>query len=245
MNESTLTQLKIIVERAVRPVRASAGRKRKMREELLSHVVGVFEEETKLGDEQAALARTQARFGQADELMGQLQASVPPSDRYERFAENLIGGPGQSAPRLAARFAVAFGAIGFFPFGITILNYNQLPPATRVLTLFCYLSPPLFAAFLAICGTLLIQGMRQVLFGPAGRSWLRAGLVAAAAWIVIPVTTFALGLAVTVDIQSTLWEFVVPLLPINLLAPVALVALVYAFKSDYRHELEWARLDIN
>ena len=245
MNESTLTQLKIIVERAVRPVRASAARKRKMREELLAHVVGVFEEETKLGDEQAALARTQARFGQAAELKGQLQASVPPSDRVERFAENLFGGPSQSALRLAARFAVAFGALGFVPFGITILNYNQLPAAERVLTLFFYLWPPLFAAFLAFCGTLLIQGMRQALFGPAGRSWLRAGLVAAAAWIVIPVTTFALGLAVTVDIQRILWEFVVPLLPINLLAPVALVALVYAFKSDYRHEREWARLDIN
>ena len=41
MNESTLTQLKIIVERAVRPVRASISRKRKMREELLAHVSGV------------------------------------------------------------------------------------------------------------------------------------------------------------------------------------------------------------
>ena len=44
MNESTLTRLKIVVERAVRPVRASTARKRKMREELLAHVVGVFEE---------------------------------------------------------------------------------------------------------------------------------------------------------------------------------------------------------
>ena len=55
MNESTLTELKIIVERAVRPVRASTSRKRKMREELLAHVSGVFEEEeAKLGDGQAA-----------------------------------------------------------------------------------------------------------------------------------------------------------------------------------------------
>ena len=43
MNESTLTQLKIVVERAVRPVRASFARKRKVREELLAHVSGVFE----------------------------------------------------------------------------------------------------------------------------------------------------------------------------------------------------------
>ena len=64
MNESTLTQLKIIVERAVRPVEASIARKRKMREELLAHVVGVFEEEsTKLADERTALERTALRFG--------------------------------------------------------------------------------------------------------------------------------------------------------------------------------------
>ena len=45
MNESTLTRLKIIVERAVRPVRASVSCKHKMREELFAHVIGVFEEE--------------------------------------------------------------------------------------------------------------------------------------------------------------------------------------------------------
>jgi hypothetical protein len=64
INESTLTQLKIIVEREVRPIRASTSRKGKMREELLAHVVGVFEEESaKLGDERTALERTALRFG--------------------------------------------------------------------------------------------------------------------------------------------------------------------------------------
>src|SRR5262245_27787122 len=121
MNESTLTQMKILVERAVRPLRASAACKRKMREELLAHVVGVFEEEAKLGDEPAALARTQERFGQAAELTGQLQASVPPSDRVERFAENLFGGSGESVLRLAARFAALCGAAGFVILGIAIL----------------------------------------------------------------------------------------------------------------------------
>jgi hypothetical protein len=55
MNESTLTQLKIVVERAVRPIRASMSRKRKMREELMAHVSAVFEEEAaRLDNEQAA-----------------------------------------------------------------------------------------------------------------------------------------------------------------------------------------------
>ena len=46
MNESSLTGLKIIVERTVRPVCASTSRKQKMREELLAHVSAVFEEES-------------------------------------------------------------------------------------------------------------------------------------------------------------------------------------------------------
>ena len=59
MNGLTLTRLKVLVERAVRPVRASASRKRLMREELLAHVTAVFEEElARLADEQAALERT-------------------------------------------------------------------------------------------------------------------------------------------------------------------------------------------
>jgi ATP-dependent Clp protease ATP-binding subunit ClpC len=80
MNESTLTQLKTLVERAIRPVRASMSRKRKMQEELLAHVTTVFEEEARLGDEQAALERTAQRFGNPSELTGQLQQSVPTSD---------------------------------------------------------------------------------------------------------------------------------------------------------------------
>ena len=55
MNENTLIQLKTLVERAVRPVRAGTSCKRRMREELLAHVSGVFEEEfSALGDEQAS-----------------------------------------------------------------------------------------------------------------------------------------------------------------------------------------------
>ncbi len=247
MNESTLTRLKVIVERAVRPVRASAARRRKMREELLAHVVGVFEEEAKLGDDQAALARTQERFGQAAELTGQLQASVPPSDRAERLAEDFFGGSGQSALRLAVRFAAAFGALSFVPLGITVLIHGLRGQGSEWLTVARVpsLLAPLLTAFLSFCGTLLIHGMRQALFGPAGRSWVRAGLVAVAAWLLVPVSSFALCLAVTADIQGSLWEIVVPLLPSNVLAPLALVAVTYLVNSEWRQDREWARLNID
>ena len=110
MHESSVTQLKIIVERAVRTVRASTSRKWKMREELLAHVVGVFEEEAaKPGDHQTALERTARRFGNPAEVTGQLQGSIPASDRIVRFCE---GRPGEPVLRGALRLAWFTGAAG-------------------------------------------------------------------------------------------------------------------------------------
>ena len=92
MNESTLTQLKIIVERAVRPVRASTLRKRKMREELLAHVSGVFEEESaRLGDDRAALERTALRFGNPAEVTASCKNRSRPA--------TASGGSGKAGPK--------------------------------------------------------------------------------------------------------------------------------------------------
>ena len=77
MNDVTLKDLKIVVERAVRPVRATLARKRRMREELLAHLVSIFEEEAEnLGDDRAALLAAKKRFGDPKELTGQLQETV-------------------------------------------------------------------------------------------------------------------------------------------------------------------------
>ena len=118
MNESTLTQLKIIVERAIRPVRASMSCKRKMREELLAHVNGVFEEEfSQLDDEHTALERTALRFGNPSEVTGQLQESVPAGDGISRFFE---GRPGESMIWGVLRFVLGLGAVGLVIFGAAL-----------------------------------------------------------------------------------------------------------------------------
>jgi hypothetical protein len=118
MNDSTLTQLKIIVERAVRPVRASTSRKRKTREELLAHVSGAFEgESAQLGDDRAALERTALRFGNPAEVTAQLQESVPASDGITRFWE---GRPDASTLRAALRLAWMFEAFVLFICGAVL-----------------------------------------------------------------------------------------------------------------------------
>lgn len=109
MNESTVTQLKILVERAVRPVRASIFRKRKMREELLAHVSGVFEQESaRLDNDQAALERTALRFGDLGEVTIELQQSVPASDGIRRFLE---GRPEESIFQGGSRLAWVTGVL--------------------------------------------------------------------------------------------------------------------------------------
>ncbi len=103
MNDVILKELKIVVERAVRPVRATVARKRKMREELLAHLVSIFEEEARHGDEQAALEEAKRRFGDPRELTTQLQQAVPRWDRCRSILESMGCEPGESAWHLAAR----------------------------------------------------------------------------------------------------------------------------------------------
>jgi ATP-dependent Clp protease ATP-binding subunit ClpC len=176
MNESTLTPLKIIVERAVRPLRASISRKRKMREELLAHVVGVFEEEAaRLGDEQAAVEQTAVRFGDSAEVTSRLQESVPAGDRVGRFFE---GRPGEAALWVPIRLAcwasawagVAVCAVLFLADWVTLL-----PREAMIIFGAVFLALPVYffsVAFLTDC-------IEKGVYDPAGVSRLRLALSAA------------------------------------------------------------------
>lgn len=101
MNQSTLIRLKILVERAVRPVRTSLSRKRKMREELLAHSTAVYEAERDGQDEQTALKATIRRFGDPAQLVSELQDAVP---RHEGLYYWLDRQLGWRAPESAAKY---------------------------------------------------------------------------------------------------------------------------------------------
>jgi hypothetical protein len=119
MNESDLIQLKIIVERAVRPLRASSGRKQKIREELLGHVRDVFDEEfTRPNDGGSPLDRTVRRFGNPAELTVHLQRSIPAFDGIVRYLE---GPPDQSTLHSALRFVAIELAIAWAALAVAFL----------------------------------------------------------------------------------------------------------------------------
>jgi hypothetical protein len=241
MNESTLTQLKIIVERAVRPVRASTSRKRKMREELLAHVTAVFEEESKLGDESAALERTAQRFGTPVELTHQLQAALPTGDTAAWFIEALIGFPPRApALRQAARHGLLTSAILAAAVVIMFVVMGRWSEWLTLERLPAVLTP-LYMGVLMFCATLLGRCMSSALFGPNGRDWPRVIALGVAAWLLVPGVTVAWCFMFTGDFVSSLHE-VAPLLLPGFLAPPALLIAVGACISEIRHHEEWARL---
>lgn len=151
MNKSTHTHLKIMVERVVRPVPAGTARKRRMREELLAHVTAVFEEEAaRLGDVQAALKRTEERFGNPDELTGQLLKSVPAKDFSDRFMAAIV--------LLTVIWLALFGAAEF-----AVLS-----------------GPSLVQSCLFVVGVIYLADLlRRTLNRPVGRSGRRAISIAA------------------------------------------------------------------
>jgi hypothetical protein len=176
MNESTLTQLKIIIERAVRPVRASTSCKRKMREELLAHVVGVLEEEAaRLSDERAALERAALRFGNPAEVTSRLQEAVPAGDRIARFFE---GRPGETAlwvPLRIAYWAVAWELIGFAAIWFAADWVALLPREAMIIFGYGFLAPPVYFFGVAF----LTDWIEKGAYGPAGVSRPRVALSAA------------------------------------------------------------------
>ena len=184
MNDSTLTGLKIIVERAVRPVRASTARKRRMREELLAHVVGVFEEESaRLGDERAVVERTALRFGNPAEVTRELQESVPGRDAVRRYWE---GRPGEPAWRTAIRFAWVSGTFAWVVAvsilavaSFTVMSVGAWPREALVVSLCAVLTIPAWLSGLVF----LTSFMAKALYGPAGRSWLKVALLVAGSWL--------------------------------------------------------------
>jgi hypothetical protein len=237
MNEATLTRLKIVVERAVRPVRASTSRKGKMREELLAHVVGVFDEESaKLGDERTAVERTALRFGTPAELTRQLQESVPARDAVRRSCE---GRPGEPAWRTAIRFAWVSGtfALVFVVFFLAVASFTvgSVDAWSReaLLSSVCVvLTIPAWLSGLVV----LTSFMEKALFGQAGRSWLKVALLVAGSWLFM-----LLWLAAW---SWPIWsaKCVLAFFPI---VPLHACVLAQSSLSRRRYQEEWGHLPID
>jgi hypothetical protein len=259
MNEPTLTQLKVVVERAVRPVRAGARRKDRMREELLAHLTGIYDQEhARLGDERAARDEAVRRFGAPADLTRGLQEALTRGDRLTYFVERWIGWrPKEPAARHTLRLAVTvlalLAALGLasVAFWLTerLVKQRGVGPLPQMLLI--------QASWLAIVtGGVFLLGllyfkMRDALCGGPGasRSLLRAsaygalfGLVALASvsgmLLVFGVLAWPSGALLSLEALDPWWYVLAVASP--LLA--ALYALLHG-PTEVRHA-EWACLDI-
>jgi hypothetical protein len=247
-----MKELMVHVERAVRAVRASPARKRRMRQELLAHLTALVEEEkARGGDEGQALARALQRFGDPAGLSRDLEASVP---RLERWLSRLLfRGAGESGLRYAARIA-ALGAATVFV-GLNLLPLILVAVGVKwsdarvglavlgVITGYVFLS------------VLLCHGVYRELAGrPGAASLLRAAAYGVGA--MLAGVALIAGNSVAQP-ENPLWDFILryPGNPLALIAgiwfasiPLALalvaVLITHIERAMARGQGDWASLEI-
>ena len=166
-----LAQMKI-VERIVRPVRASTPRKRKMREELAAHLSAIYDQELAAShNPTAALEAAARRLGDPTELARELEDALPYHERISSLVERCFA---WRAPESLAHFAVRQGVLTFYILAVVfpplaaavVLRYGWIPDTktfVRVLTSILAISPP---AQTALCWATL--KMRNTLWGVFG-----------------------------------------------------------------------------
>jgi hypothetical protein len=248
MNESTHIQLKILVERAVRPVRAGLRNKQKMREEMLAHVIGVYEEELQeTGNESAALARTAERFGDPSELTDQLQGTVPARDAFDRLLDRVWFRPGEPTLRRAVRHALLLDVIVFLYIAavFAVLHgavADMLGGRWPLAAMTVYTTSVLLAMFFFVVGfTFLAEWLRRVLDGPTGRPWLKILLIAVGSCLLVPGIGFGLWLdGATLNLKDLLL-----VLALGLVVPGMVVHMAKVLAVRLRDHREWTALPLD
>ena len=247
MNDSTLKNLKIVVERAVRPVRATIARKRRMREELLAHLTSIFDEENeKLGDEQAALDRARQRFGDPSDLSGQLQQTVPRWDRFCAILEQFDLQPGESLLHFAGKqLLVMFVAyvvmtvIVAIPSLIVRGRQAELPVVLHIVSV-----AMLFTTAVTVLFLFLPHRIGRYLYGSdSERSMRKAAWYGLASLAFLPAMAFGTYWAATGDLAASLahLRFACLFAPA---APVVLVMIARRMFEEIRYKEEWASLEL-
>ena len=245
MNDAILTELKLVVERVVRPVRATMARKRRMREELLVHLVAIFEEEVqKTVDEQAALEQAKRRIGDPPELSGQLQETVACS-RFLCLLEKLRLERGESLLHFAGKIVLltfllhATVILVLLPLLSIAGRVSEIAMALHVFLVIGIAS----AAFVFVLG-ILANRIPRVAYGRAGeRSMRKTGLYSLASLAVLPLLTFVIYWSLPLDGSAKVFHlqlscFLAPTMPVLFL----LLARKHA--EEFRYEDEWASLEI-
>lgn len=248
MNEQIERELKVVVERAVRPVRASRSRKHRMRQDLLQHLQSAFDEELRQGiDEPQALDRILERFGSTEELSAELQCAVPWNDwlafRIEELSANR---PGEPLVRRAARLAslmFATMAVSLFvvlpPILILQGRQREMQQTWLLGVVICLALTTITFAF-----SLLSEAMRRALYTGKRRSIPRAVLIALVSSVVVPVVAFGAYWLLSGDVRMSLDAAILRTAIAMIVAPIGLVLFARVTADEQRADAEWATLQV-
>jgi hypothetical protein len=238
-----------IVERAVRPVRASIVRKRKMREELFAHLTAIYEQElARLGDPNAAVDEAARRFGEPAELADQLQSALPYYERISYFTEKwvLYRAP-ESVPRYSLRLAgytsFLLAVILSLVTGGVFLRYgwvDDVQTLARVLGAIVLLTPP--AQFVV---TIVYVKIRDALWGAFGsrKSFARALLLSVVIAAVAQAYLMGVAAAARWDLGAAVEAARLSGI-ISLISGIAFVVLAYLSGPSEIRDTQWALLDV-
>lgn len=250
MNESTRKQLQIAVEKAVRPARVGWEHQVRIREELMAHVTGIFEEEWgRLGDEAAAAQQAVRRFGDPAKLTDELNASRSFERRFAYLLERWFG---WRAPESAARytfrlsvriFLTIFALLVVVPITLSLIMGE---PNNRAMAIDGrWVIPCLACAAVFPLGFLYFK-IRDAMFGfGSPRSWPRVASYGA----LFALMVFACGWAsATLGAWSWQegWDLIVPYwLIASLVAPILTIAVAQIRgPAEIRHT-EWSLLQLD
>jgi ATP-dependent Clp protease ATP-binding subunit ClpC len=238
-----------IVERAVRPVRASVVRKRKMREELFAHLTAIYEQElAQLGDPAAALATAERRFGESADLACELDRALPYYERTSQFVERYVL---YRAPETATRYSLRLAGhtlvmllvtLGLV-FGGVWLRYGWTADVQTLLRVFAaivLLTPPAqFAVGLAYIK------MRDALWGAFGNRKSLGRALALAILIAVVAELYLMGVAgvARLDLAAAIDAARLGGM-IAVISAAAFAVLAYLSGPTEIRDTQWALLDI-
>lgn len=244
MNSNLERQLKITVERVVRPVKTWDVRKQVIREELLGHLTAIYREEfERSGDEAGALHAARSRFGAPEELTRELQNGVPRIPRWVEVLNNFFRIDVKGSSRGNALKWTSFWAAELFVLFAACevaAVCKGLSPWPMLLVLLTPLVMMTLIAYVALEGA-----FGAVLNGPEDMSYWRT--VRQTCW-----KLGALGFAYKVVLAAQivpLWErFGVQEAGIVVLSTVMLPAVfllvMWGGRKEFRSQVAWARLDL-
>jgi hypothetical protein len=256
-------ELRKQVERIVRPIRASAWRKVRMREELLAHLTSIYEDELshQKGDQALAIAAAVERFGEPGGLRAELQATVPHVERVLCFPLPVVNSrfrrrPGEAIVNYVKRTAISATVVHalvwlIFVGVIAIIGprraHEAQPGALRLLIAIYVVSFPLLVyGPILLCdqATRAWRRMRDASGGEARRAGLMAaGSLGAIMAIYAGATLIFLTLlcrATTIPIVTDFWFWCITAVASLIGLPITLLQI-----RDQRRWDLWEGLDLD